>query len=87
MPRWVHPDDVRAIRRYRRHGYTITALAQRFKLSRQAVSDIIHRKTHRNVTDNDAVPALSDVHVNTPRLNPPSLADIARQISERRATR
>ena len=67
MPRWVHADDVRAIRRYRRHGYTITALAKRFHLSRQCVSDIVNVRTHQNVTDNDAVPPLSSVPVNTPR--------------------
>ena len=61
MSKWVHPDDVRAIRRYSRSGYTITALAKQFKVSRQCVSGIVHYKTHANVTDDDAVPPLNTV--------------------------
>ena len=67
MPRWVHADDVRSIRLYHANGYTITALAKRFKLSRQCVSDIVHRRTHAGVTmaDTDALPPLSSVTVHT----------------------
>ena len=67
MPTWVHPDDVRSIRLYHANGYTITALAKRFKLGRQCVSAIVHRRTHAGVTlaDSDALPPLSSVTVHT----------------------
>ena len=75
MPRWVHPDDVRSLRRYHGSGYTISALAKRYGLSRQCVSAIVHRRTHAAVTmaDTDSLPPLSSVTIHTPR--PPISAD------------
>ena len=69
MPTWVHPDDVRSIRLYHANGYTITALAKRFKLGRQCVSAIVHRRTHAGVTSVGVgtLPQLSDVVVHTPK--------------------
>ena len=89
MPRRVHGDDVRAIRRFHRHGYSIVDLAERFGLGRQCVSNIVNGKTHRDITDNDAVPALADVPVRTPRLKPPrppvDVAAVAAQLAAQRA--
>ena len=83
MPRWVHPDDVRSLRRYHASGYTISALSKRFKLSRQCVSAIVHRRTHTNVTmaDTDALPPLSSVPIRTPR--PPISDDDAGEMARR----
>ena len=84
MPRWVHADDVRSIRRYHGAGYTITALAKRFKLSRQCVSAIVHRRTHANVTmaDTDSLPPLSSVPIRTtdPPLSPDDSAAMVRRV-------
>ena len=82
MPRWVHADDVRSIRLYHANGYTITALAKRFQLSRQCVSDIVHRRTHAGVTlaDSAALPPLSSVPIATPR-PPSSPADILKRVA------
>lgn len=43
--------DVREIRRLRREGHVIPALARRFGVGRGAISDIVHRRTHRHVAD------------------------------------
>ena len=86
-PRWVHPDDVRAIRLYHANGYTITALSKRFKLGRQCVSAIVHRRTHVGVTqaDNDSLPPLSSVTVNTPQ--PPRSVDVQDAVAKLGAQR
>ena len=83
MPRWVHADDVRSIRLYHASGYTITALAKRFKLSRQCVSDIVRRRTHAGVTmaDTDALPPLSTVPIHTPQ--PPHSPDGIKDVTKR----
>ena len=84
---WVHPDDVRAIRLYHANGYTITALSKRFKLGRQCVSAIAHRRTHVGVTqaDNDSLPPLSSVTVNTPQ--PPRSVDMQDAVAKLGAQR
>ena len=85
MPRWVHPDDVRSIRLYHANGYTITALAKRFRLGRQCVSAIVHRRTHAGVTlaDSDALPPLSSVPVATPRppLSPAEIKAVTNRVA------
>ena len=51
----LHPDTVRLLRRYHNHGYSVVSLAEAFGLSRSCVHGVVSGKTHRNVTQDDAL--------------------------------
>ena len=55
----LHPDTVRLRRRYHNHGYSVVSLAEAFGLSRSCVHGVVSGKTHRNVTQDAALPPLS----------------------------
>ena len=57
----LHPDTVRLLRRYHKHGYSVVSLAEAFGLSRSCVHGVLSGKTHRNVTQNDALPPLAEI--------------------------
>ena len=47
----VHADTVRTLRLYYDHGYSVSDLVGWSGLGRVCVSRIVHRRTHRRVTD------------------------------------
>ena len=57
----LHPDTVRLLRRYHNHGYSVVSLAEAFGLSRSCVHGVVSGKTHRNVTQDDALPPLAQI--------------------------
>ena len=57
----LHPDTVRLLRRYHNHGYSVVSLAEAFGLSRSCVHGVVSGKTHRNVTQDDALPPLAEI--------------------------
>ena len=57
----LHPDTVRLLRRYYNHGYSVVSLAEAFGLSRSCVHGVVSGKTHRNVTQDDALPPLAQI--------------------------
>ena len=57
----LHPDTVRLLRRYHNHGYSVVSLAEAFGLSRSCVHGVVSGKTHRNVTQDDALPPLTEI--------------------------
>ena len=61
MPAKLDPDTVRLLRRYYNHGYSIASLCRSFKLSRRCVHDVVNHKTHKNVTQDDALPPLVEI--------------------------
>ena len=57
----LHPDTVRLLRRYHNHGYSVVSLAEAFGLSRSCVHGVVSGKTHRSVTQDDALPPLVEI--------------------------
>ena len=57
----LHPDTVRLLRRYHNHGYSVVSLAEAFGLSRSCVHGVVSGKTHRNITQDDALPPLAEI--------------------------
>ena len=57
----LHPDTVRQLRRYHNHGYSVVSLAEAFGLSRSCVHGVVSGKTHRNVTQDAALPHLVEI--------------------------
>ena len=57
----THPDAVREIRYWHGHGYGVTAIADAYGLSRQAVTNIVKYRTYPNVTQDPSVPPLMQV--------------------------
>ena len=57
----LHPDTVRLLRRYYNHGYSVVSLAEAFGLSRSCVHGVVSGKTHRNVTQDAALPPLVEI--------------------------
>ncbi|MCY4528434.1 MAG: hypothetical protein OXD46_05310 [Chloroflexi bacterium] len=57
----LHPDTDRQLRRYHNNGYSVVSLAEAFGLSRSCVHGVVSGKTHRNVTQDDALPPLAEI--------------------------
>ena len=57
----LHPDTVRLLRRYHSHGYSVVSLAEAFRLSRSCVHGVVSGKTHKNVTQDGALPPLAEI--------------------------
>ena len=57
----LHSDTVRQLRRYHNHYYSVVSLAEAFGLSRSCVHGVVSGKTHRNVTQDDALPPLAEI--------------------------
>ena len=57
----LHLDTVRLLRRYHSHGYSVVSLSEAFGLSRSCVHGVVSRKTHQNVTQDDALPPLAEI--------------------------
>lgn len=57
----LHPDTVRQLRRYHSHGYSVASLVDAFGLSRSCVHGVVSGKTHRNVSQDDALPPLAEI--------------------------
>ena len=51
MPRPLHPDVVIHIRRYHAAGYSIGSLATALNISKSAIFNVVHYKTHTRVVD------------------------------------
>ena len=66
----LHPDLVNLIRRYHAQGYGVSSLANAFELSRPCVNDVVKKKTHKNVVDDNSLPPLVEVTVARERLRP-----------------
>ena len=47
--KYFMPEDILTIREYYAHGYSLQFLADRFKTSRQTISDIVHWRTYKRV--------------------------------------
>ena len=54
----IHTDLVRELRQRRSDGYGVMELAEHFGLSASSVSNVVNRRTHKNVLDLDDTPAL-----------------------------
>ena len=54
----LHPDTVRELRRYYSRGYSIASLMEAYDLSRSCINGVVKYKTHRRITDDDALPPL-----------------------------
>ena len=61
MPRPLHEDAVRLIKKYRRAGYSVTNIAKALKVSRSCVSDVVNGRTHMGITDDPNLPPLRKV--------------------------
>ena len=57
----LHPDTVRLLLRYHNHGYSVVSLAEAFGLSRSCVHGVVSGKTHRNITQDGALPPLAEI--------------------------
>ena len=90
----LHPDTVRLLRRYHNHGYSVVSLAEAFGLSRSCVHGVVSGKTHRNVTQDDALPPLTEIvrdkvarlpKGDRPQPRPPTLTPKMRALLAQRA--
>ena len=67
----LHADTVRTLRLYHAHGYSISDLVEWSGLTRDRVSGVINRRTHRRVRDRDSaiavLPLLRQVEVGKAR--------------------
>ena len=61
MPAKLKIDTVRLIKRYGVNGYSVTDLAQRFRVSTSCIKNVLSGKTHANVVDDPSLPLLSEV--------------------------
>ena len=75
MPRPLHEDTVRLIRRYHRGGYSASSIARALGLSRKCVSNIVNGRTHVGVVDDPNLPPLRKVKLNRTPINPDGLTD------------
>ena len=89
----LHPDTVRLLRRYHNHGYSVVSLSEAFGLSRSCVHGVVSGKTHKNVTQNDALPPLAEIvrdkvarlpKGDRPQLRPTTLTPESRALLARR---
>ena len=71
MPKPVHPDLVRAIRRNYARGDTIAVLSAETSLSRSCVSGIVNGRTHQRVLVDDSLGIAAEVNALPARALPP----------------
>ena len=60
MGRWLFPHEVRAIRRLRSDGFTLTLIAWAFHLSTSCVSDVAARRSYSHVPDSASTSHMMD---------------------------